>query len=76
MEVQHKMTVARILPTTPEETFIEVTFSESARFYKIPKNANPTYIKLLKDAEKSGAAVMVKRAREESDVIVSVKKAP
>ena len=73
--VEYSLTVAQIKPVNPEETFIRVSFLESARFYKLPKNADPSYLKLLKTSEKKHIPVLVKRANEESDVIVSVKKA-
>jgi hypothetical protein len=74
--VTYSLTVAAINEGTAADTHLEVTFSESARFYKISKNANPAYIRLLKESRKNNTPVMVKRANEDSDVILSVKKVP
>ena len=72
--VEHTMTVAGIRPAEHSETFITVFFLESARFYKLPKNAKPVYLELLKESERQHSPVLVKRAKEESDEILSVKK--
>jgi hypothetical protein len=75
MEVQYTLTVARILPGNDTDSFTEVTFSESQRFYRLPKTANHSYLEILTAAEKSGKPVIVRRANETSDIILSVKKA-
>lgn len=72
--VEYSMTVAAIRPVNNDETYITIIFNESARFYKLPKNANPAYLDLLKESEKNKTRVLVGRVREESDVILSVKK--
>ncbi len=68
------MTVAGIRPPIGEEPYIAVTFNESARFYRIPKNAAPEYLDLLRESEKNHTPVLVKRANEYSDIILRVKK--
>ena len=73
--VTHVMTVASVRPANSSETFVEVTFSESQRFYKLPNDANPKYLQLLKASEKNQSPVIVSRANEMSDVILSVAKA-
>jgi hypothetical protein len=72
--VQYKMTVARIVPAAPTDSFIEVTFSESQRFYKLPVKAKPALLSLLKQSEAKGTPVLVKRVSEQSDVIIDVQK--
>jgi hypothetical protein len=72
--VAYKLTVANINAGTATDKNYEVTFLESARFYKISKKANPTYIGLLQESQKNNSPVMVSRANEYSDVILSVKK--
>lgn len=68
------MTVAAIRPPRGDDPYIEVTFNESARFYRIPKNAAPSYLDLLRESEKNSTPVLVKRANEYSDIILRVKK--
>ena len=72
--VVHLMTVAAIQPEHKGNTFVEVSFLQSARFYKLPNNANPDYMILLKESLNTHTPVLVERAKEESDVIVSVTK--
>lgn len=72
--VEAAMTVAAIRPANTDETFVRVTFTQSQRFYKLPNDANPKYLLLLKESEKNHTAVLVKRAKEESDIILEVKK--
>ncbi len=72
--VENTMTVAAIRPPVSSETFVRVTFLQSQRFYKLPNDANPNYLALLKESEKSHTPVVIKRAKEESDVILSVRK--
>ena len=69
------MTVARVLE--PEEDLVEVTFYESARFYKVPKT-NPQYdtiVSVLQDARHGGYGVEVHLTAPHGDVIESVKRA-
>ena len=68
------MTVAAIRSANPNDTFIRVTFSQSQRFYKLPNDADPAYLSLLKVSEKNNTPVVIKRASEESDVILKVTK--
>ncbi len=68
------MTVAAIRPPQGDDAYIEVTFNESARFYRIPKNATPEYLDLLRASEKNSTPVLVKRANEYSDIILRVRK--
>jgi len=72
--VEHTMTVAAIRPANHEDAYITVTFLESARFYRLPKDANPAYLDLLKQSEKNHKPVLIKRREETSDIILSVKK--
>jgi hypothetical protein len=72
--VEYSLTVAAIRPATGNDPYIEVTFNESARFYRISKNAAPTYIDLLRESEKTGKPVLVKRANEDSDEILRVRR--
>jgi hypothetical protein len=72
--VVHTMTVLEVQPPRKDETYIEVSFRISQRIYKLPKNANPKYLELLKQSEREHTPVMVWRAKEESDVIVTVEK--
>ena len=72
--VEDTMTVAAIRPPNNTETFVRVTFLRSQRFYKLSNDADPTYLMLLKASEKDHSLVIIKRARVESDVILSVRK--
>lgn len=74
--VVHAMTVLMISPPSNEETSIGVIFQVSQRRYKLPKDANPAYLKLLKESQANHTPVLVERASEASDVIVSVHKDP
>lgn len=71
--VEYALTVAAIRANN-DQTFVRVSFNESQRFYKLPNNADPAYLDLLKESEKNHTPVLVKRADEYSDVILSVKK--
>ena len=72
--VETTMTVVAIRPPHNNETFVRVSFTPSQRFYKLPNDANPAYLDLLKASEKNHTPVVIKRAKEESDVILSVRK--
>ena len=72
--VVHELTVAGIRPENKTETFVRITFLQSARFYKLPKDSNPEYMILLQESERTHKPVLVERVSEESDVIVSVAK--
>lgn len=72
--METKMTVAAIRPASKDETFVTVIFLQSARFFKLPNNANPVYLELLKTSEKTHQPITVLRTNDESDVIVGVKK--
>jgi hypothetical protein len=72
--VEYALTVAAIHPPVGEDPYLEVTFNESARFYRISKNAAPAYISLLRESEKKSTAVLVKRAGENSDIIIRVRR--
>ncbi len=72
--VVHSMVVIHIEPPEKDLSYITVIFRISQRYYKLPKNGNPKYLKLLKESEKNNTPVLVRRAKEESDVIVSVEK--
>ncbi len=72
--VEYALTVAAINPPAGDDAYIEVNFNESARFYKIPKNAAPEYLELLRMSEKTNTPVLVKRANEYSDIILRVRR--
>lgn len=72
--VEYSLTVAAIRPANNDDAYITVTFLESARFYRLPKDANPAYLELLKGSEKDHKPVLVRRREETSDIIISVKK--
>lgn len=72
--VADTMTVAAIRVANPNETFVKVTFSQSQRFFKLPNDANPNYLTLLKESEKNNTLVIVRRENQQSDVILSVEK--
>ena len=72
--VEHTMTVVAIRPPNNNEPFVRVSFARSQRFYKLPNDADPRYMYLLKASEKDHSPVVIKRAKEESDVILSVRK--
>lgn len=72
--VEYEMTVAAIRPARETDAYHEVTFEESARFYRIPKNTSPAYLELLRDSEKNRTRVWVKRANEYADEILRVRK--
>lgn len=72
--VEYALTVAAINPPAGNDAYIEVNFNESARFYKIPKNAAPEYLELLRMSEKTNTPVLVKRANEYSDIILRVRR--
>ena len=72
--VEDTMTVAAIRQTNNNEPFIQVTFNQSQRFYKLPNDADPTFLNLLKKSEKDHIPLVIKRAKGESDVILGVRK--
>jgi|GEM_PF-3218134 len=72
--VEYALTVAAIHPASATDQYIEVTFNESARFYRLPRNANPSWISLLEESQKNSTPVLVKRANEYSDIIIRVRK--
>ena len=72
--VEYTLTVAAINHPSGDDAYIEVSFNESARFYRIPKNAAPEYLELLSMSEKTNTPVLVKRANEYSDIILRVRK--
>jgi hypothetical protein len=73
-QVEYALTVAAIRPAAGEDAYIEVIFNESARFYRLPRNAAPEYLELLRESEKKSMPVLVKRANEYSDIILRVKR--
>jgi hypothetical protein len=68
------MTVLEVGAPVNDEPFIRIIFRVSQRIYKLPKDANPKYLDLLKESQHSHIPVLVRRAKEESDVILSVEK--
>lgn len=72
--VVHSMTVMEVGQPVNDEPSIRVMFRVSQRIYKLPKDANPKYLELLKESQQYHTPVLVRRAKEESDVILSVEK--
>ncbi|GAA4463401.1 hypothetical protein GCM10023093_11760 [Nemorincola caseinilytica] len=72
--VEYTLTVAAIRPAQPADQYVEISFLESARFYRLPRNADPSYIDLLQRSQQEHTPVLVKRANEYSDVILRVRK--
>ena len=72
--IEDTMTVAAIRIPNSSETFVRVTFVRSQRFYKLPNDANPNYLDLLKASEKNHAPVIIKRKDVASDIILGVRK--
>lgn len=73
--VEYILTVAAIKPPADGAQFYEVTFLESARFYRLPKNASPQTLQLLTESRDKGTKVSVRRSNEYSDEILTVKRA-
>lgn len=71
--VEYKLTVASISPSRDDSKYVEVTFLESSRFYKINKKSKKN-LDILAAGQKDHKQVWVKRANEYSDVILRVKK--
>ena len=72
--VEYALTVAQVRPAQAGDQYTEVTFLESARFYRLPRNADPAYLELLKKSQDEHIQVLVKRANEYSDIITRVRK--
>ena len=72
--VVQSMTVMEVGQPVNDEPFLRVIFRVSQRIYKLPKDANPKYMQLLKASEHDHTPVLVERSKEESEVIISVKK--
>lgn len=72
--IEDTMNVAGIRQVQANETFVRVTFTQSQRFFKLPNDANPAYLDLLKESEKNNTPVIIKRSSVQSDVILSVRK--
>ena len=70
--VSNKMTVAAFRPD--EGKYYSINFLESARFYRLEKDANPGYLELLKESERGHFKVLVTLASEASDEIVRVER--
>lgn len=73
--VTDTMTVLKILAIAKQDTVIRVIFLASERIYKLPVKAKSVYLKRLKWSLDKHIPVPVQRAREQSDVILSVGKA-
>ncbi len=71
--VVREMAVARVSEPTGAD-HAEVTFLESARFYRLPKSNHQysTYVRLLKDAQVAHRRVGIRLGSIDSDVIDSV----
>jgi hypothetical protein len=72
--VEYALTVAEVRPAQPGDQYTEVTFLESARFYRLHRNADPAFLELLKKSQEQHTQVLVKRANEYSDIITRVRK--
>ena len=72
--VVQSMTVLEVGAPVNDEPSIRIIFRVSQRIYKLPKDANPKYLDLLKESAQKHTPVLVRRAKEESDVILSVEK--
>jgi len=72
--VENTMSVIEIRQANEHDTFWTITFGRSQRFYKLANDANPKYLELLKASAHDHTPVVIKRAKEESDVILSVGK--
>lgn len=68
------MTVAAVRTPNSGETFVRISFLQSQRFYKLPNDANPAFLELLKASAQGHTPVVITRANEQSDVILSVRK--
>jgi len=73
--VVHSMTVLAVRPANNDEPYFNVLFRISQRIYKLPKDANPAYLALLKESATKHTPVLVRRANEGSDVIMGVERA-
>ena len=73
--VENKMTVLAIRPAGNDETYINVVFRISQRIYKLPKDADPKFLDLLKVSAKNHTPVIIQRANEASDIILRVQPA-
>lgn len=71
--VKHTLTVAKLWDED-QDGIIQVTFLQSARYYKIAANKKISYITLLKNSQETKTPVIVSRASEQSDIILSVEK--
>lgn len=72
--VVNSMIVLDIAPPTKADPYYEVVFQVSQRQYRLSKEASAKYLRLLRESKRNRTPVLVKRAREDSDVILSVKK--
>ena len=72
--VVQSVTVLEVGAPVNDDPFIRIIFRVSQRIYKLPKDANPKYLDLLKESMHNHTPVQVRRAKEESDVILSVEK--
>lgn len=73
--VQNKLTAVRIIKGN-RPGYIQLTFFESQRFYKLLKTSGEyrAYLNLLQWSVKHHKPVWIKRTSEYSDTIISVKK--
>jgi hypothetical protein len=72
--VAYSMTVLTVRQPNMGEKYMSVVFQKSQRAYKLSKSANARYIELLRESAKTHVPVLVTRASEASDTIVSVER--
>jgi hypothetical protein len=72
--VTSNMTVLKILPAGKSDSVTRIIFQTSQRIYKLPLKAKPVYLLRLKESLEKHVPVLIKRASEKSDIILSVNK--
>ena len=64
--------VIKIIRGEAGDNFDKIIFKKSERIYKLAKNSNSQYLILLKESLTKNTLVTIKRANEQSDVILVV----
>ncbi|MGZ4034259.1 MAG: hypothetical protein ACXVPU_17140 [Bacteroidia bacterium] len=64
----------KIISADGNENFDRIVFKRSERIYRLAKDSKPEYLELLKDSQTNNSPVIIKRADEKSDLILSVEK--
>lgn len=70
--VVYSMTALAVRKDNNEVRYYSVVFRVSQRIYKLPEDADPRYLELLRESEKHHTPVWVERTDEMSDVIIRV----